>query len=73
MAIDFTSLVSTDVKRQMLEASIQQLIQQGYQHEINRRVAQVLDSEDGVTIADQYLTQVEAQLQVHQEELDALN
>jgi hypothetical protein len=72
MAIDFASLVDKDTKREMLTGTIQQLIYQGYQHEINRKIAESLESQEGVDLADEYLARTEAQLLVLQEELDSL-
>jgi len=72
MATNFNALLSDDQKRAILEQNIQQLAYQGYQHELNMKTAESLGSEEGVTSAHEYLSQVEAALSVHQEQLSLL-
>jgi len=72
MATDFSTLLSDDQKRAILENNIQQLAYQGYQHELNMKTAEALGSEDGVASANEYLAQTEAALLTHKEALDGL-
>jgi len=72
MAIDFASLVEEETKRELLQGTIQQLVYQGYQHELNRKIAEKLESQEGIDMANEYLARTEVTLQVHRDELISL-
>ena len=72
MAIDYSSLLTGEQKKQILEQRIAQYAAEGYQHEINKQIAQSLGNEEGVASSDAALALLEASFKVHQQELAAL-
>jgi thiazole synthase ThiGH ThiG subunit len=72
MAIDFAALLTDEQKRSILQQRLAQFASEGYQHEINKTVAQAADNTAGVEAADEALTILEKAIEVHQEELAKL-
>lgn len=72
MAIDYGSMLSDENKRSILTARLQQFLQEAYQHEINKTVAQASNNEEGVKAADEALAVLDTAITVHQEELAKL-
>ena len=72
MAIDYSSLLSAEQKKAILEQRISQFASEAYQHEINKAVSEAANNEDGVKAADEALAILETAINVHQEELAKL-
>lgn len=72
MAIDYSSLLTDDQKREIITQRLQQFAAEAYQHSINLNVAKKTGSEEGVAQSEQSLAILEAAIEVHQEELKKL-
>jgi hypothetical protein len=70
MAIDYSSLLSTDQKRGILEQRLAQFASEAYQHTLNKEVAK--NDEAAVAAADEALAILDNAITVHQEELAKL-
>ena len=70
MAIDYSSLLTTDQKRSILEQRIAQFASEAYQHTLNKEVAK--DNAEAVLAADDALAILDNAITVHQEELAKL-
>ncbi len=64
--------VPDDVKIQLLTNRIESLNLEGYQHELNKKTAELSGDEDAVTRADAAITVIEAAIEAAQNELDSL-
>ena len=71
MALDYSTLLSDDQKRSILEQRIAQFASEAYQHTLNREVAK--DNADAIAAADNALSILENAITVHQEELAKLS
>lgn len=69
MAIDYSSLLTSEQKKSILEQRLTQFAAEAYQHEINKQVASAAGNTDGVKAADEALAVLDAAIKVHQEEL----
>lgn len=72
MTIDYSTLLTTEQKRSILTARIEQFASEGYQHDINKQVAVASNNADGVTQADEALAILDTAITVHQDELAKL-
>lgn len=72
MSIDYSSLLTADQKKAILEQRLTQFAAEAYQHEINKQVAVAADNEDGVKAADDALAILDKAITVHQSELSKL-
>ena len=72
MALDYSSLLSDEQKRSILEQRIAQFASEAYQHDINKTVASATGNEEGVTQAEAALVVLEGAISVHQDELAKL-
>ena len=72
MAIDFAALLTDEQKRTILEQRISQFAVEAYQHSLNRKSAEVADSDLGTQGVDKNLEILEAAITVHQEALAEL-
>lgn len=72
MAIDFSSLLTDEQKKNLLEQRLVQFAAEAYQHELNKQVAVAADDEASVENADKALAILETAINVHQTELAAL-
>jgi hypothetical protein len=72
MALDYSSLLSTEQKKSILEQRLTQFASEAYQHDINKKVAAASNNEEGVKAADEALTILEGAIAVHQDELAKL-
>jgi len=70
MAIDYSSLLTNDQKRSILEQRLAQFASEAYQHTLNREVAK--DNPEAVAAADEALVILDNAITVHQEELAKL-
>ncbi len=72
MAIDFAALLTDEQKRTILEQRISQFAVEAYQHSLNRKSAEVANSEVATQGVDKNLEILEAAITVHQEALAEL-
>ena len=68
--MDYSSLLTNDQKRSILEQRIAQFASEAYQHSINKQVAG--DNAEAVAAADEALAILDNAITVHQEELAKL-
>lgn len=72
MAIDFSTLLSDEQKRNLLQQRIEQFAGEAYQHELNRKTAKKINDSESVASSMAALVTLETAITVHQEELDLL-
>lgn len=72
MAIDYTTLLTAEQKRNILSQRISQFAAEAYQHTLNKQTCESLGDAEGVEAADKALTILDAAITTHQAELDAL-
>ena len=72
MTIDYTSLLTAEQKRGILQQRIAQFAAEAYQHSLNKTTCKSLEDNAGVENADKALAILEAAIATHQAELDAL-
>jgi hypothetical protein len=70
MAIDYSTLLTTEQKRSILEQRIAQFASEAYQHTLNKEVAK--DNPEAVKSADDALAILDTAITVHQDELAKL-
>ena len=68
--MDYSSLLSNDQKRSILEQRIAQFASEAYQHKLNKEVSK--DNAEAVLAADEALAILDNAITVHQEELAKL-
>jgi hypothetical protein len=68
--MDYSSLLSNDQKRSILEQRIAQFASEAYQHTLNKEVAK--DNAEAVLAADEALAILDNAITVHQDELAKL-
>ncbi len=68
--MDYSSLLTTEQKKAILEQRIAQFAAEAYQHDLNKKLAK--DNEEAVTAADNALVTLEAAITLHQDELNKL-
>lgn len=68
--MDYSSLLSNEQKRSILEQRIAQFAAEAYQHSINKQVAG--DNAEAVTAADEALAILDNAIKIHQDELAKL-
>jgi hypothetical protein len=68
--MDYSSLLTTDQKRSILEQRIAQFASEAYQHTLNKEVAK--DNPEAVQAANDALAILDNAITVHQEELAKL-
>lgn len=72
MAIDYSSLLSAEQRRTLLNQRISQFAAEAWQHELNKRTCTQLGDEAGIESADRALEVLNAAIAVHQEELSQI-
>lgn len=72
MAVDFSTLLTTEQKKQLLEARIAQFANEGYQHSLNKKVAEEQQNESGIQAADEAMAILSTAIEAHQTELASL-
>lgn len=72
MSINFDTVLTNEQKAEILQQRITQFAAEAYQHTLNLKTAESLDSTDQVETIKKNLVILEAAIKVHQEELDAL-
>jgi hypothetical protein len=68
--MNYSSLLTNDQKRSILEQRIAQFASEAYQHELNKEVAK--DNPEAVQAADDALAILDNAITVHQDELAKL-
>lgn len=68
--MDYSSLLTNEQKRSILEQRIAQFASEAYQHSINKQVAG--DNAEAVTAADEALAILDNAIKIHQDELAKL-
>ena len=68
--MDYSSLLTNDQKRSILEQRIAQFAAEAYQHTLNMEVAK--DNAEAVQAADEALRILDNAIKIHQEELAKL-
>lgn len=72
MAIDYTTLLTAEQKRNILSQRISQFAAEAYQHALNKQTCEALGDTEGVEAANKALTILDAAINTHKSELDAL-
>ena len=72
MSIDFDSVLTTEQKTEILQQRITQFAAEAYQHTLNLRTAESLDSEEQIDAIKKNIEILEAAIKVHKEELNTL-
>ena len=72
MSIDYSGLLTDEQKRSILSQRLTQFAAEGYQHEINKQVAEAADNEEGAKAANDALVILDSAITVHQAELAKL-
>jgi hypothetical protein len=72
MSIDYSTLLTTQQKRDILAARIAQFAQEAYQVSLNKLTATRLENEPELEKITQALALLETAITVHQEELASL-
>jgi hypothetical protein len=73
MAIDYTSLLTSEQKQNILNQRISQFAAEAWQHELNKQTCTQLGDEAGVASSDAALATLEAAINVHQAELQSIS
>lgn len=72
MAIDYSSLLTNEQKRNVLNQRIAQFAAEAWQHELNKKTCEQLGDAAGVENATNALAVLDAAISVHQEELSEI-
>jgi hypothetical protein len=72
MSVDFSSLLTTEQKRQLLEGRIAQFASEAYQYTLNLKTAEAVGTEDQIEGIKKSIEVLESAIKVHQEELGTL-
>lgn len=72
MAIDYTTLLTAEQKRNILSQRIAQFASEAYQHSLNKTTCESLGDTDGVESANKALVILEAAINAHSAELAGL-
>jgi hypothetical protein len=70
--MDYSSLLTDDQKRSILEQRLAQFSSEAYQHSLNAQVAAATNNQEGVDAANEALAVLDTAITVHQEELAKL-
>lgn len=72
MTIDYTSLLTSEQKRNIIEQRITQFASEAYQHLLNKQTCQAIGDEAGIENADKAITVIESAIAIHKTELESL-
>jgi hypothetical protein len=72
MSIDFDVVLTNEQKAEIIQQRITQFAAEAYQHELNKKTAEKLGSEDQIENINKNLEILEAAIGVHKEELAKL-
>jgi hypothetical protein len=70
--MDYSTLLTDEQKKSILESRIAQFATEAYQHEINLRVAKSLKNDEGIENAEKSLVILESAIVEHQAELKSI-
>lgn len=73
MAINYSSLLTDEQKRQIIQARLDQFVSEAYQHSLNKQIAEMSNNQEGIDSADSALTILDTAISIHQDELAKLN
>jgi hypothetical protein len=72
MSVDYNALLTSDQKKQILEARLAQFASEAYQVTLNLATAEKLGNEEQIEKIKNNLDLLETAINVHQEQLDIL-
>jgi hypothetical protein len=72
MTVDYNSMLTDEQKRNILQQRISQFAAEAYQHSLNKQTCETLEDAAGIEAAEKSLSILNAALEVHQNELNAL-
>jgi len=72
MTINFSELLSTEQKRNLIENRIAQFAAEGYQHTLNLSAAEKLEDEQLIEASQKAIETLSAAIETHEAELAAL-
>jgi len=72
MSTSYNDILSTEQKKEILNARILQFARDAYQYNLNLKAAELIASSDQVESIKKSLEVLEAAISVHQKELDEL-
>lgn len=72
MTIDYSSMLTAEQKRSIVQQRIAQFAAEAYQHTLNKQTCESLEDTAGVEAADKSLEILEAAIAVHQAELNSI-
>lgn len=72
MSIDFDAVLTNEQKAEIINQRITQFAAEAYQHELNKKTADKLGSEEQIENINKNLEILEAAIAVHKEELAKL-
>jgi hypothetical protein len=72
MSISYNDILSTEQKKEILNARILQFARDAYQYNLNLKAAELIASSDQIESIKKSLEVLEAAISVHQKELDEL-
>lgn len=72
MTIDYTSLLTSEQKRNIIEQRITQFASEAYQHLLNKQTCQAIGDEAGIENADKAIAVIESAIAIHKTELESL-
>jgi hypothetical protein len=73
MSVDYNALLTSDQKRQILEARLAQFASEAYQVTLNLATAEKLGNQEQIDKVKSNLNLLETAIVVHQEELSTLS
>ena len=72
MSIDFDAVLTNEQKAEIIQQRITQFAAEAYQHELNKKTANSLGTEEQIETIEKNLEILEAAINVHREELAKL-
>lgn len=72
MAVDYNALLTPEQKKNILEQRISQFAAEAYQHSLNKVTLESLGDSEAVANTEKALAVLEAAINTHKAELDAL-
>jgi hypothetical protein len=70
--MDYSSLLTTEQKRELLQNRIQQFASEAYQYTLNLKTAETIGTEDQVEGIKRSIAVLDSAIKIHQEELASL-
>ena len=70
--MDYSSLLTDDQKRSILEQRLAQFSSEAYQHSLNKATSEKVGDADGVATSEKAIATIETAIEVHQAELATL-